>query len=149
VEVGGLLEHLPLALEQATAYMRDAGRSLAEYADLARVRLAQLLPEGRPRDYPNSVATTWSLSFGRIEQESAAAAAVLRICACMAPEGIPLRLLRATARYLLGESAAAMADEVGLDKAIMPLHRYAMVVRQGETLRIHRLVQAVVRSLPT
>jgi hypothetical protein len=147
--VGQMLEHLPLALEQAAAYMHDTGCPLATYAELARTRLTEIMREGRPPDYPNPVATTWRLSFARIEQESAAATAVLRLCACLAPDGIPLAMLRRAAGQLHGDSAVALGDVIGLDLAVGTLRRYAMVTRQDETLRIHRLVQGAVRDLPT
>ena len=147
--VADLLEHLPLALEQAAAYVHDTGCPLAAYAEMARTRLTELMREGRPRDYPNPIATTWTLSFGRIEQESPPATAVLRLGACLAPDGIPLLLLRQAATQLRGALGVTLGDSIGLDLAIGTLRRYAMVRRQGETLRIHRLVQAVVRDLPT
>ena len=147
--VAEMLDCLPLALEQAAAYMHDTGRSLASYAGLARTRLGELMREGRRRDYPDPVATTWSLSFGRIEQASPAAAAVLRICACLAPDSIPVNLLKRSATELPGDLGLTLGDDIGLDLAIRTLRRYAMVPRQGETLRMHSVVQAAVRDLRT
>ena len=75
-EMGGL----PLALEQAGAYLEVTGMSLEEYQQVYRRHLVQ---ERRARvpDHPEPVATTWSLSFARVEEKSPAAADLLRLCA--------------------------------------------------------------------
>ena len=49
-------------------------------------------------DYPDSVATTWSLSFQKVQQENPAAAELLRLCAFLAPD-IPEELIRDGAAY--------------------------------------------------
>ena len=48
LELAGVLGGLPLALEQAAAYMQAAGRSIAEYLGLFRARQAELLDKGDP-----------------------------------------------------------------------------------------------------
>jgi hypothetical protein len=40
-------------------------------------------------DYPESVATTWALSFENIEKANPAAAELLRFCAFLYPDQIP------------------------------------------------------------
>lgn len=83
------VDRLPLALEQATAYLiENYWLSLAEYAELPCSRMAELLREGKPQDYPLPVATTWDLSFQRIEQEQPVAADLLRLCAFLAPDEV-------------------------------------------------------------
>src|SRR5258708_39675576 len=57
-ELGGL----PLALDQAGAYLKVTGCSLATYQRIYQQRRAQLLNEHRNADHPESVATTWNLS---------------------------------------------------------------------------------------
>src|SRR6202035_1902568 len=59
-ELGGL----PLALEQAGAYIEEQHTTLATYLKAYRRRQADLLKkQGRiNHDYPHSVATTWSLN---------------------------------------------------------------------------------------
>jgi hypothetical protein len=93
-----------------------------------------------------TVATTWSLSFERIERQSAAAAALLRLCAFLAPDDIPLSLVRAAAGELAGEAGAELADGIKLERAVASLRRYALAGRLGDGLRVHRLVQLVLRS---
>ena len=84
LELAGELGGLPLALEQAAAYVQASGESLAGYLALFRQRRADLLARGEPTGYPKTVATTWALAFerpaaGRAGRGRAAAAAgVLR-----------------------------------------------------------------------
>jgi hypothetical protein len=78
-ELGGL----PLALEQAAAYMQASGRTIGQYLELFRRRRAELLGRGE-------VATIWSLAFAQLD---GAAAGLLRLVACCAAEDIPLDLL--------------------------------------------------------
>jgi hypothetical protein len=80
-ELAGELGGLPLALEQAAAYMQAAGRSIAAYLDLFRIRRDDLLARGKPAGYSGQVATTWSLAFGQLRQRgwAAATARLLRL----------------------------------------------------------------------
>jgi hypothetical protein len=144
--VAEALGGLPLALEQAAAYLEASGRDLASYAELLRTRLVELMTLGRPDDYPQPVATTWELSFERVEGECAAAACLLRLCAFLAPDDIPIGVLQANAAEVPGSVAPTLADGVAFDRAVVTLRHYSLVERSGDGLRVHRLVQAVVRE---
>jgi hypothetical protein len=87
--VGGL----PLALEQAAAYIEATGDSLAAYLASFHKRRADLLSRGQPSGYTGTVAATWALAFTQVEHSEPGAAALLRLLAFCAPEAIPLRLL--------------------------------------------------------
>jgi tetratricopeptide (TPR) repeat protein/transcriptional regulator with XRE-family HTH domain len=144
--VAAALGHLPLALEQAAAYLEVSGRDLAGYAGLLGTRLPRLMREGKPEDYPRPVASTWLISFECVAGELPAAAALLRLCAFLAPDDIPVSALRADAGHMPNPLRSALADEVELDRTIGVLARYSLARRQGDGLRIHRLVQAVIRD---
>ena len=64
------LDGLPLALDQAGAYLEETGCSLSEYLALYRQhRLALLKRESSVvSEYPHTVASTWTLSFSQVEQ---------------------------------------------------------------------------------
>ena len=145
-DVAEALGRLPLALAQAAAYVDVSGRDLASYAGLLRTRLVELMNEARPEDYPHTVATTLQLSFERLETERPAAAALLRLCAFLAPDDIPIGVLRAGAAAVPGELRDALSDDLELDRTIAALRRYSLAQREGDRLRVHRLVQAVVRE---
>ena len=70
-ELAGVMDGLPLALEQAAAYiLATGGTTLAEYLGLFRQRRAEMLSRGEPTGYPGTVATTWSLAFAQLEQSA-------------------------------------------------------------------------------
>ena len=145
-EMGGL----PLAIVQAGAYVEETGCSLADYLSLYATHRTDMLARGSRLllDYPDTVATTWSLSFQQIEQQSPAAAGLLRLCAFLAPDAIPEELLARGAAELGAVLGAAASDAFKLNEALEVLRRYSLVRRNGSThvLSIHRLVQIVLRE---
>jgi tetratricopeptide (TPR) repeat protein/DNA-binding XRE family transcriptional regulator len=144
------MDGLPLALVQAGAYVEETGCSLMDYLSLYATHRKELLARrsGLVLDYPETVATTWSLSFQRVEQQSSAGAEVLRFCAFLAPDAIPEELLNRGAAELGPVLRAAARDPFTLNEALEVLRRYSLVQRDRSTqmLRIHRLVQIVLRE---
>ena len=104
------MDGLPLALVQAGAYVAETGCSLADYLELYQTHHKELLARHSRLmlDYPKTVATTWSLSFQQIEQQSSIAADLLRLCAFLAPDAIPEEL--ADPRHRQGTDPGAKAD---------------------------------------
>ncbi len=148
-ELGGL----PLALDQAGAYIEETACGLAGYQRLYQTQRTELLRSrgGFADDHPESVATTWSLSFAQVEQLNPAAADLLRLCAFLAPDAIPEELLTEGAQELGEMLAPVAADAYLLNQAITALRAYSLLTRdpQAQTLTVHRLVQAVLRdSMP-
>jgi hypothetical protein len=147
-EVGGL----PLALEQAAAYVQAAGSTFAEYLAWFRQRRPDVLSRGQPTGYGKTVATTWSLAFAKLEESAPTAVSLLRLLACCAPEAVPLFMLvqsgPALADTLGAEVAAALVplldDSLAVSDAIAALRRYSLVIPAGGgSVLVHRLVQAV------
>jgi hypothetical protein len=148
LELAGVLGGLPLALEQAAAYVQASGESLAGYRALFRKRRPDLLGRGEPTGYPETVATTWRLAFEDVQQGAPGAAGLLRLLAFCAPEAIPLRLLLqprpALAGQLAPEVAPVLEDELAAGDAIAALRRYSLItLAAGGSVSVHRLVQAV------
>jgi tetratricopeptide (TPR) repeat protein len=149
-EVGGL----PLALDQAGAYLEETGCSLAEYQRLYQHRRADLLAERRGQlvdDHPLPVATTWSLSFAQVEQKNPAAADLLRLCAFLAPDAIPEEMITQGAEHLGPQLASVGADAYLLNQSIEALRAYSLLRREissgtAPSLSVHRLVQAVLKD---
>jgi tetratricopeptide (TPR) repeat protein len=148
-ELGGL----PLAIDQAGAYIEEAQYDLSAYQHLYRTHRAELLRErgGLGGDHPEPVATTWSLSFQKIKQQSLAAADLLQFCAYLAPDAIPEEIITRGAAHL-GSSLQLLTDDpFTLNQALTVLSAYSLIRRdmQEKTLNMHRLVQTVLRdSLP-
>ncbi len=143
------MDGLPLALDQAGAYIEETGCSLFRYLNLYQRHSAKLLKRrGTSSEYPQSVATTWSLSFQKVEKDNPVAAEMLRLCAFLHPDAIPEELFT-EGRDDLGPVLSTIVDNpIALDAAIEVLRRYSLVKRNAETntLTIHRLVQIVLRD---
>lgn len=88
------LDGLPLALEQAGAYVAATGTvTLADYAELFATRAPELLRRGQPLGYQHTVATTWSLALQRLRETEPAAVDLLTLTSLLAPDDLPLPLL--------------------------------------------------------
>jgi tetratricopeptide (TPR) repeat protein len=140
------LGDLPLALEQAGAYIEATGISLAEYLDLFRRYRRDLLQQYRPLEYPHTVATTWEMAFEKVKAETPAAADLLKACAFLAPDNIPRPLLIEGRENLPQALAKALALPLEVNKAVASLVHYSLIEATSETLSLHRLVQAVTRD---
>src|SRR5689334_11812001 len=90
-EIVTTMDGLPLALDQAAAYIEETHCSLTQYLTLFATRRKELLlRRGRqPVDHPNAVAATWSLSFQQVEQENPIATELLCCFAFFNAEAIP------------------------------------------------------------
>jgi transcriptional regulator with XRE-family HTH domain/tetratricopeptide (TPR) repeat protein len=145
-ELGGL----PLALDQAGAYIEESSYHLEGYLKLYRRQRAALLNRrgGFATDHPAPVATTWSLSFERVEQADPVAADLLRLCAFLDPDAIPEEILLEGAREPGSQTESVSLDQLRVNEAIEVLLRFSLIRRNAETgtLTIHRLVQAVLQD---
>ena len=141
------LGYLPLALEQAAAYIRETSISLDNYQTLFQKHHAQLLQDGRLfTGYPDTVATTWELSFQKVQKAAPAAADFLNLCAFLAPDAILLDMITEGATYVPKRLAETITNPLTLNKLIGSLLHYSLLQREGNTLTLHRLVQSVLRD---
>ncbi len=144
------LDSLPLALDQAGGYIDETRCGLAGYLDRYRRRRSELLKlRGRfDADHPESVATTFALSFEKVADGNPAAADLLRLCAFLRPDAIPEEIFTEGASELGPILSTVAADPLKLDAAFAEILKYSLLRRDGEakTLVIHRLVQAVIQD---
>lgn len=127
---------LPLACEQAGAYIEANGVSLRRYIALFDASLADMLDEGADADIHPSLTATVRLALRSLADESPLALAILRALACFAPEDIP--------RFVLDKWRDAEAPAV--NKAVALLLKRALLRGAEDNLSIHRLVQALIRA---
>jgi len=148
------LDYLPLALEQAGAYIKELNAGFSNYLSSYRTRGMEMFKKNLPvtDKYPESVATTWLLNFEEIEKTSKASADLLTASAFLNPDNIPIELIIKGAPEL-GEiiKPAIEGKEYSplvLDELLLPLIRYSLISRDVGTCTysIHRLVQAVIRD---
>jgi tetratricopeptide (TPR) repeat protein len=140
------LGDLPLALEQAAAFMAETRTPPAEYLDLLRERASELFGLGTPSYSEQTVATTWTLALRRLRKRAPAAEDLLTLCAFLAPDDIPLSLLDDHPEQLPEQLATVVRDRLALRQATGALGRYALATVTDQALGVHRLVQAVVRQ---
>jgi len=148
--IAEMMDGLPLALDQAGAYIEETACSLTDYLTYFRTRQTSLLKRrGRlTANHIPSVATTWSLSFEKIEQESPAAAELLHLCAFLHPDAMPEEIMSKGAPYLGPVLAPIAADPFELNEVINELRRFSLIRRNTglKVLNIHRLVQVVLKD---
>jgi tetratricopeptide (TPR) repeat protein len=144
------LDGLPLALDQAGAYIDEMSISLSSYLTLYQKRRTALLAHrGQlPPGHSETVATTWNISFQQVEQTNPAAADLLRLCAFLSPDAIPETILTEGASVFGRRLKVLVSDAIEFNKAIQLLRHYSLIRRNPEanTLSIHRLVQAVIQD---
>jgi tetratricopeptide (TPR) repeat protein/DNA-binding XRE family transcriptional regulator len=145
-----LLEGLPLALDQAGAYMEETGCSVADYLQrYLQSRQPLLARRGiAAAHHPASVTTTVRLALEQVGELDSAAADLLKVCAFLQPEAIPEELLVTGAAFWGPVLEAVAPAPAQLDQALAVLRRFSLVSRYAEahTLAVHRLVQAVIQD---
>lgn len=140
------LGDLPLALEQAAAYLEETRLPAQDYLGLVEDRSPDLLRRGTPTGYQQTVATTWSISLATVAETMPAAAGLLGLFAYLAPDGIPRDLVPRHRQALPAPLADAAADPLTYADAIGLLVRFSLVAATETSLSLHRLVQVVVRD---
>jgi len=147
--VAEALGDLPLAIEQAGAWLEETGTPATTYVDQLSRQPASVLELNKPPDYPEPVALTWRVSFDRLREHSPAAARLLELCAFFAPEPISLSLLYSD--EMIGTLVPLddrLKEKIVLGQLIREIARFALAkVDQGNnSIQVHRLIQAVIRA---
>ncbi|MFE0256044.1 tetratricopeptide repeat protein [Streptomyces sp. NPDC059010] len=134
-ELVGELGNLPLAVEQAAAFCREAGTSARRYLELLAEYPADMFGTAAEGGDPErTVARVWRVTLSRLAEGGGASVVLLHVLAWFAPDGIPRSLL---------ESGA---NPVELTRALGRLAAHSMISMRGDTVSVHRLVQAVART---
>lgn len=141
-----VMDGLPLALDQAGAYIEETKCTLGDYLQHYEQQHARFLDRrGTPSgDHPQSVAATFRLLWQRLQQEQPEAADLLCLCTFLHAEAIPEELFPAGA----SSHPERRLDSAQFDLAIAVLRSFSLVQRQPETrqLSLHRLVQVVLQE---
>jgi tetratricopeptide (TPR) repeat protein len=150
IDIVRAMDGLPLALDQAGAYIEETSESVSNYLVIYQHQRAELLKRrgGLVPSHPDSVATTWSLAFEHVERANPAAIEQMRLCAFLAPDAIPEELIIEGAPHLGPVLQPVAADRNKLNTAIAELLKYSLIHRDAttHTLTLHRLVQAVIKD---
>jgi class 3 adenylate cyclase/tetratricopeptide (TPR) repeat protein len=144
-ELATELGNLPLALEQAAAYIAETSVAFSAYLGAFRKRRIKLLEKAAELVAHSSVSVTWAANFEAVERASPAAADVLHVSALLAPDAIPFELFLVGAHALGDSIAQALADpdELAMAELLRPLTRYSLVRSDmaARVFSLHRLVQ--------
>lgn len=153
-ELGGL----PLALDQAGAYIRWVKQSVKEYVEKYRKQKLLLLKKKKAQLFVENtsperlaVHTTWTLNFHHISHISKEMELgefpilFMQVCAFYGPEDIPYELINEGLKE--DGSFAKESDLWDPAEIVSLLTKFSLFQRYGSDLfSVHRLVQEVIRS---
>ncbi|WP_427165678.1 FxSxx-COOH system tetratricopeptide repeat protein [Streptomyces sp. C1-1] len=145
--VANALGDLPLAIDHAGAWLNETGQDAAEYLELLDLQLARLEADVDAPGFPLQVGATWNISIQRLN--SPAARRLLELCAHFGADPISLDLVNGKEMVeVLQEVEPGAGGRALVSRAIQQLNRYSLakVDRKSNSIQVHRLVQAAVRS---
>ncbi|MGE3557310.1 MAG: tetratricopeptide repeat protein [Candidatus Obscuribacterales bacterium] len=128
------LGHLPLALCQACAYVRNHNLSVSGYLDLLSQSTSTLIGQNESlfgKELPVAMGAMWETTFTMLQEKCPEALRLLDIITYLAPDSIPDTLVL----HLTQESSV-----------VDSLLQYALISRVGDDFSIHRLTQAIRKS---
>jgi tetratricopeptide (TPR) repeat protein len=138
------LGDFPLALAQAAGYMASARVSVPTFRDIFRNRRSELWKSGAgPEDYPRTIATIWDLSMRKVPEP---VVELMRLCAYLGPEGIPLWLFAEFANDLPRSLRAAAGNPLQRRACINDLTGLALIEATDEMVWVHPLLQAAITA---
>ncbi len=146
------LGYLPLALAQASAYIKNNGIGFKSYLErYDQIEQKMLSDHTMPSGTAHvPVSITWVTDFEAIKREAIQqrlpplAAILITVCAYLDPNQIPKELL---VHWLRKTYPEEKDPDLLLDQLLGQLNRYSLITLNLEkkTIDIHRLVQAVLR----
>ena len=153
-EIARELGCLPLAIEQAAGYIREASKDIYKFLPSYRQNRKNhhaRISKGNRKYYSESVATTWRLSFNQIEHTNNDASKLLQLLAFLNPDGILMDFLEAGVTGFDDQFAEIIGNTDRLCEALAELQRFSLIRRQltssdGQHIIVHRLVQSVVKD---
>lgn len=134
-ELAADLGHLPLAVEQAAAYLEETRTPVARYLARLRATPDRMLRAGaHDTDPQDTVAGVWRITEEAVAARSPFAARLAHLLAWYAPLPIPREVV-----YTVAD------DQAEVDEALGVLAAYNMVRLTATHVEMHRLVQVVGR----
>ena len=155
------LSGLPLAMEQAAAYMNVCSLTYANYVKKFHEKRLKFLTREKVThsvvDIPSNrltIQTTWSMNFEMIKSQSdekglgAAAPLVMQISGFCSPDEIPVQLFNhGNPLVEIADLQDALGDEIDAREIVRILTRFSLFQRNGsDTVSVHRIVQEVIRD---
>ncbi len=148
-QVATAVGDLPLAVEQAAAWIAETATPIGAYLEQLARQAPQVLALNQPMSYPQPVAATWNISIARLKERSPAAVRLLQLCAFFAPEPISANLLYSKEMIdALKPYDSSLQEKLVLGRVIREIGRFALakVDQVSNSVQVHRLVQAVIKA---
>jgi hypothetical protein len=154
LDLSELLGGLPLALEQAGAYIETTGRGISGYLELYEQYREMILKNqyGTILYYRSAVAFAWSMAREVIQLESPAAIELLNLCAYLSPDAIPYEVFTKSGRILGPTLGPIATNEFVLNNVIALLRKHSLIKNEVDRetdvsrLFIHRMLQEILRD---
>jgi tetratricopeptide (TPR) repeat protein len=140
------LGDLPLGITQAAGYMADTGTPVDEYLGLLETRAGQVLDLAPPVSYSRSLVAVTQLAFDQLSCNYPAAAAVVGVCAFLAPDPVPSEWFTRDPAQLPTVLADCVLDPVRWRQTLARIGAQALARIEQDGLRMHRLTQAILRA---
>ncbi|MFX3638895.1 MAG: tetratricopeptide repeat protein [Candidatus Pristimantibacillus sp.] len=139
------LGELPLALEQACAYIRETGISVNGYLERFVKHRKELFELGRALNSEQTVATTFDVSYQILEEQYPLSLFLLTICSFLSPDKISMRLFSSEGEVhpVIREMTSNILE---LDKNISILKKYSLLKTEEDEILIHRLIQLTIQD---
>ena len=158
-ELVGDLGGLPLALDQAAAYIRSLRQPIKEYLKKYRKQKMLLLKKKKARNLVENtsrerlaVHTTWSLNFEHVKKMSEqmdlgeTPSIVMKMSAYLGPDDIPYQVIN-EGLHVVETSGQEVSDLWDAAETVSLLTKFSLFQRYGtDSFSVHRLVQDVIRS---
>ncbi len=148
------LGYLPLAIEQAGAFMEQQGDSFgcADYLRLFDAATEELLSTNSmcSTEYPDPVITTWKSTTAKL---TPGARVILQLMSFMSAAPLPVKLLVDSAGQIMVRatelagniSPDSSNEEMWIRRELSCLKGYSMIETDGSHIFVHPLVQVVER----
>ncbi len=142
------LGDLPLALEQAAAWYLATAMPVNEYIDLLDSHIKDLLSEGKPSNYPLTVAAFVTLAIDQLRATAPATAQLFELFAYLGGEPVAVSLLRRGKDADVSEPLRSLLGaSIPMNRTVRDLNRFGLAkVDAAQRMQVHRLVQRVLRD---
>jgi tetratricopeptide (TPR) repeat protein len=141
------LGHLPLALEQGVACIEQTGISIAQYLNDFEKLWTEMFGFTKPAgNYPIAAAMAWELSFRQVESIDMPAAALLNLCAFLAAEEIPLRMILNASDNLPQELVLAQADPIRFAECLTTIRNFSLARTTTTSIAVHGVIGALAQD---
>lgn len=145
--IANAFDYLPLALEQAAAYIETTGIDFESYEQLLAQRRPVLLDKKSPfSEYPESVYSAFGLNLQRASETFPPVTDLLNLVSFLSPSRIPRALLR-DAMYMHFKKSGKKFDDFIFNELVLALSKGSLIDLEGDVVSTHPLLQAFARDV--